>query len=91
MNHPVEDAGTPRSRKPLTVALTATRGKRKNFTVQPLPDVAPQRDWLTELTNAGNDLVAIGALGQQATQAGAPADMVQQIRDKYNAVKGEQS
>jgi len=27
--------------KPLTVALTATRGKRKNFTVQPLPDAAP--------------------------------------------------
>ncbi len=24
--------------KPLTVALTATRGKRKNFTVQPLPE-----------------------------------------------------
>lgn len=76
--------------KPLTVALTATRGKRKNFTVQPLPDVAPQPDWLAELTNAGNDLAAIGALGQAATQSGAPADVVQQIRDKYNAVKGEQ-
>ena len=25
----------------LTVALTATRGKRKSFTVQPLPDAAP--------------------------------------------------
>lgn len=76
--------------RPLTVALTATRGKRKNFTVQPLPDVAPQRDWMTELTNAGNDLTAIGALGQAATQAGAPADVVQQLRAKFNAVK-EQS
>jgi len=28
--------------KPLTVALTATRGKRKNFTVQPLPDAPKQ-------------------------------------------------
>lgn len=27
--------------KPLTVALTVTRGKRAPFTVQPLPDVAP--------------------------------------------------
>jgi hypothetical protein len=30
--------------KPLTVALTATRGKRKNFTVQPLPDEPKQVD-----------------------------------------------
>lgn len=28
---------------PLTVALTATRGRRKNFTVQPLPDATPTR------------------------------------------------
>ena len=27
--------------KPLTVSLTATRGKRRPFTVQPLPDLAP--------------------------------------------------
>jgi hypothetical protein len=27
--------------KPLTVSLTATRGKRKPFTVHPLPDAAP--------------------------------------------------
>lgn len=73
--------------KPLTVALTATRGKRKNFTVQPLPDVAPQRAWLTELTNAGKDLATIGALGQAATQAGAPADVVQQIRERFQQVK----
>lgn len=73
--------------KPLTVALTATRGKRKNFTVQPLPDAEPQRAWLTELTNAGNDLAAIGRIGQSAEEAGAPADVVQQIRDKFNAVK----
>jgi len=30
--------------KPLTVALTATRGKRKNFTVQPLPDAPKQAE-----------------------------------------------
>ena len=28
--------------KPLTVALTVTRGKRAPFTVQPLPDTPPQ-------------------------------------------------
>lgn len=29
--------------KPLTVALTATRGKRKNFTVKPLAEQAPKQ------------------------------------------------
>lgn len=72
--------------KPLTVALTATRGKRKNFTVQPLPDL-PQRAWLTELEQAGTDIAAIGQLGQQATQAGAAADVVQKIRERFQQVK----
>lgn len=34
--------------KPLTVALTATRGKKRTFTVQPLPDAPPARDWVSE-------------------------------------------
>lgn len=76
--------------KPLSVNLTVTRGKRAPHKVEPLPDVAPQRDWLTELTNAGNDLATIGGIGQAAEQAGAPADVVQQIRERFQQVKGEQ-
>ncbi|MET0992975.1 MAG: hypothetical protein ABWY20_02370, partial [Mycobacterium sp.] len=30
--------------KPVKVALTVTRGKREQFTVQPLPDAAPSRN-----------------------------------------------
>lgn len=73
----------------LTIPLIVKRGKSAMYTVEPLPDL-PQRDWLTELANAGNDLNAIGALGQAATQAGAPADVVQQIRERFQQVKGEQ-
>lgn len=29
--------------KPLTLALTETRGKKRSFTVQPLPDAAPEQ------------------------------------------------
>lgn len=87
----IEVAAMSHLEKPLSVALTATRGKRKNFTVQPLPDATPQRAWLDELTNAGNDVNAIGRIGQAAEQAGAPADVVQQIRDKYNTVKNDQA
>jgi hypothetical protein len=68
--------------KPLTVALTATRGKRKNFTVQPLPGAASvqQRDWLSELATAGNDPTALNALGHAAKNAGAGEDVLGQIR-----------
>jgi len=64
--------------KPLTVALTATRGKRKNFTVQPLPDT-PQRDWLAEVELAGNDVGALRALHGAARAAGASADVLARI------------
>jgi hypothetical protein len=73
--------------KPLTVALTATRGKRKNFTVQPLPDAAPQRDWLAELAIAGNDPAKLNALGHAAKNAGAGEDVLGQIRAALVAAK----
>ena len=41
--------------KPVTVALTVTRGKREPFTVQPLPDAtpyAPSQDWLALMADA---------------------------------------
>ena len=41
--------------KPVTVALTVTRGKREPFTVRPLPDAAPytpSQDWLALMADA---------------------------------------
>jgi hypothetical protein len=64
--------------KPLTVALTATRGRRKNFTVQPLPAIA-QRDWASETELAGTGVDALKALWTAAKQAGAGADVLGQI------------
>lgn len=71
--------------KPLTVALTATRGKRKNFTVQPLT-TAPPRDFLAELKLAGDDVDAITALGTAAKTAGASEQVLEQIRAEYKRV-----
>jgi hypothetical protein len=73
--------------KPLTVALTATRGRRKNFTVEPLPDLV-QRDWSSEITLAASDLSALEALGKAAKQAGAGDDVVGEIRAAYMNAKG---
>ncbi len=76
--------------KPLTVALTATRGKRKNFTVQPLPDVAPQRDWQSELQLAGNDVDALRALHGAARAAGASTNVLGRIEAAGRAAQESQ-
>ena len=65
--------------KPLTIALTATRGKRKNFTVTPLP--APvQRDWLAEAALAAGDVENVKAVYMAAQQAGEGPDMLNKIK-----------
>jgi hypothetical protein len=65
--------------KPLTVALTATRGKRRSFTVQPLADVV-HRDFLSEAKLAAGDVESLKALWSAASQAGAPQEVLDQIR-----------
>jgi hypothetical protein len=71
--------------KPLTMSLTATRGRRRPFTVKPLP---LERDWLAELTTAGDNLDAVTALGSAAKAAGAPTDVLAAIRAEYTRLKG---
>ena len=64
--------------KALTVALTATRGKRKNFTVQPLADIVT-RDWLLEAATL-TDPAALNRLGHAAHAAEADADTMGKLR-----------
>ena len=72
--------------KPLTVALTSTRGHRKNFTVTPLT-IALTRDWISELDLAGDDLEAVASLGKAATDAHAAAGDIAAIRARYDGLK----
>lgn len=65
--------------KPLTVALTATRGKRKSFTVQPLTE-PEQRDWLEIAGQAEGDADTLRAIWTDARNAGAPAETLDTIR-----------
>lgn len=81
--------------KPLTVSLTATRGKKKSFTVKPFATPAPAltqdisgRMWLDELALAGDDVDAIAALGKAAAAAHATAADLDAIRGRYNEIKG---
>lgn len=65
--------------KPLTVALTATRGKRKNFTATPLPAPTTARDFLAEAQLAAGEIDNIKALYYAAQQAGAPQETLAAI------------
>lgn len=65
--------------KPLTVALTVTRGKRKNFTVKPLTEPVA-RDFLAEAKNLGGDVDGLRALWMDAQAAGADPDILNEIR-----------
>jgi len=71
--------------KPLTVALTATRGKRKNFTVTPLPAA---RDFLAEAHAAGDDIGLLRTLYTAAQQAGEPADTLAAIKALATPTEG---
>lgn len=68
--------------KPLRESLADKRGSRKVYTVQPMTE----RDWLDELTLAGDDRDAVKSLGAAARAAGASAEVMASITDKYNAL-----
>jgi len=75
---------------PVTLALTVSRGKRKDFTVKPLAEaVVLGRDWGAELVKAGNDIANVTALGKAAADAGAPESTLAKIRARYNELKAQ--
>lgn len=80
---------------PLTVALTVSRGKRAPFIVEPLKTEPVKdtsgRDWLKELSIAGDDLDAITALGGAARVAHAPDQVIGMILAEYKRVQAEES
>lgn len=84
----IEIAAMSHLEKPLVLSLTATRGRRKSFTVQPLtaPTDTTGRDWLTELDNA-NTLAAIETLGAEAKSAHVADPIIQKMYAKHADVK----
>ena len=68
--------------KPVTVALTVTRGKREPFTVHPLPDAtpyAPSQDWLALMADATTPDEK-NKVWQQATEDGADQAYLAKLR-----------
>lgn len=89
----IEIAAMSHIEKPLTIALTATRGKRKNFTVAVLAAAAPApvdtsgRNWLAELELAGDDIDAVVSLGKAAGEAHAAPDAIEAMTRKWRELK----
>lgn len=71
---------------PLNLKLTATRGKRVSYTVQPLPDaptpIQPARDWRAEADKLTGNTDALRALYMDAQAAGATAEDLEYIKTK---------
>lgn len=68
--------------KPLTIALTESKGKRKPFSVDPLPDAKPARparDFLAEAEAADGNKDTLRALWIDAKAAGEPAEHLDTI------------
>jgi hypothetical protein len=80
--------------KPLTVALTATRGRRKAFTVQPLPDApkpAPTDTAIPErVQKEAPDAIAAGKGGEYfeyLVTNNAPAHILNYVTELLEAAK----
>ena len=67
--------------KPVTVALTVTRGKREPFTVQPLVEAtySPSQDWLALMADATTPDEK-NKVWQQATEDGADQAYLAKLR-----------
>lgn len=77
--------------RPVEVSVLEKRGKRKTCTIQPLPDAAPERDWVSELQLAGTDLDALRALHAAARTARAGEDVLDQIAAAGKAAQAGES
>lgn len=75
--------------KPLSLPLTETRGKKRNFTVQPLPDAAPkpkQADTIPDEVRATTaKAITEGTIPQYLawlTEQGAPEHIIDYVKEQ---------
>ena len=78
--------------KPLSLALTATRGKKQTHRIEPLPDATPshevQPDWQALITEAGDDVAALRAMWSDAQARGASEAILNDIKNAATAMGG---
>ena len=70
--------------KPLSLALTASKGKKQTHRIEPLPDSAPshevQPDWQALIAEAGDDVATLRAMWSDAQARGASEAILNDIK-----------
>ena len=78
--------------KPLSLALTATRGKKQTHRIEPLPDNTPshevQPDWQALIAEAGDDVAALRAMWTDAQARGAAEAILNDIKNAATTATG---
>ena len=71
--------------KPLSLALTASKGKKQTHRIEPLPGSAPshevQPDWQALIVEAGDDVAALRAMWTDAQARGASEAILNDIKN----------
>ena len=80
--------------KPLSLALTATRGKKQTHRIEPLPDNTPshevQPDWQALIAEAGDDVAALRAMWTDAQARGASEAILNDIKTAATAAHNKE-
>lgn len=81
--------------KPLSLALTATRGKKQTHRIEPLPDTAPshevQPDWQALIVEAGDDVAALRAMWSDAKERGASEAILADIKNAATTAQNKEN
>lgn len=81
--------------KPLSLALTATRGKKQTHRIEPLPDATPshevQPDWQALIVEAGDDVAALRAMWSDAKERGASEAILNDIKTAATTAQNKEN
>lgn len=81
--------------KPLSLALTASKGKKQTHRIEPLPDTTPshevQPDWQALIAEAGDDVKKLRAMWTDAQDRGASEAILNDIKTAATAAQSKEN
>ena len=81
--------------KPLSLALTASKGKKQTHRIEPLPDNTPshevQPDWQALIVEAGDDVAALRAMWTDAQARGASEAILNDIKTAATTAQSKEN
>ena len=81
--------------KPLSLALTASKGKKQTHRIEPLPDNTPshevQPDWQALIAEAGDDVEKLRAMWTDAQARGASEAILNDIKNAATTAQSKEN